>query len=46
MEEVPRVVVDVLSLETLKVRLDLTLSTLMELKMFLLIARGVGLDDL
>lgn len=42
-------VLDVPSLETLKVRLDKTLSTLMELKMLkmlLLIARGVGLDDL
>lgn len=42
-------VLDVPSLERLKVRLDKTLRTLMELKMLkmlLLIARGVGLDDL
>lgn len=46
MEPVSRVVVDVPSIETFKVRLDKTLSTLTELKMSLLIARGVGLDDL
>jgi len=42
----PRVVVDAPSLETFKVRLDWTLSNLIQLKTSLLTARGIGLDDL
>jgi len=42
----PREVVDAPSLETLKVRLDGALSNLIELKMSLLTAGALGLDDL
>lgn len=41
MEEVPRMVVDVPSLETFKVSLDKTPCALIELKMSLLIAGGL-----
>jgi len=39
-------VVDAPSVETFKIRLDRALSSLIWLKMSLLIAGGVGLDDL
>jgi len=42
----PREAVDTQSLETFKVRLDRALSILIQLKMSLLIARWIGLDDL
>jgi len=42
----PREVVDAPSLETFKVRLNVALNNLMELKMSLLIAGVVGLGDL
>ena len=42
----PREVVEVPSLETFKARLDGALSNLVWLKMSLLAAWGVGLDDL
>jgi len=42
----PGEVVEAPSLETFKVRLDGALSNLKQLKMSLLIAGGVGLDDL
>jgi len=42
----PREVVDTPSLETFKVRLDGALSNMIWLKMSLLLAGGVGLDDL
>jgi len=42
----PREVVDAPSLETFHVRLDGVLSNLIQWKMSLLIAGGVGLDDL
>ena len=42
----PREVVDVPSLETLKVRMDGTLSNLIELKVSLLNSGGLEIDDL
>jgi len=39
-------VVDAPSLETFRARLDGALSNLIELKMSLLVAGGIGLDDL
>ena len=42
----PREEADAPSLETFKVRLDGALSNLISLKMSLLMAEGLGLDDL
>ena len=42
----PREAVRAPSLETFKIRLDRALSNQIELKMSLLVAGGVGLDDL
>jgi len=45
-KRLPREVVEAASLEIFKARLDGALSNLAELKMSLLAAGGVGLDDL